>query len=547
MEDLETSINQYEEQLSVVRQALQATQDVDERESLSALQSELQELISLTQESLDAQRGKTNESQSNSRNSDDGNELDGEYALFMKEMAESGAYQDKNDSQDKCENSAQNENGDNSDIEDELATLLGMKCAVYHTHTWGGQPSLHNAMVSSVVPRQEDDQFSDLQVRVLFTHPTHPEMLPCPFFLNGECKFSDDQCRYSHGAIVQLSNLKEAIEPNYSSLKIGSRVLLKLKPPDDEDMSTVKKSTEKYHLWHRAVVKGVDLEKRSCVVKMEQNIKTGDKRKSASDEYHVLFEEIFPLSTEGGDVTDSDDSLSDTEYPESKIVRTDDDNRELLIERSLQNNAPPMGEWEQHTRGMGSRIMLAMGYVPGTGLGAASDGRLRPVEARAVPPGKSLDHCMALSENMAAQDPLKVEQKLKRLQKKEEERNKRAYEREKERERRNVFNFLNNTLGDKLESSEQSTKVPSIDIKKSTSKDLNIEQFKLEEDCRKIENEIIKLNNTLAKYPQGTSGYTSIAMQVAERNKELSTLRYKERQIAKEQKLRKDKQKMTVF
>lgn len=39
-----------------------------------------------------------------------------------------------------------------------------MKCAVYHTHTWGGQPSLHNAMVSSVVPRQDDDQFNDLKV-----------------------------------------------------------------------------------------------------------------------------------------------------------------------------------------------------------------------------------------------------------------------------------------------------------------------------------------------------------------------------------------------
>lgn len=139
-----------------------------------------------------------------------------------------------------------------------------------------------------------------------------------------------------------------------------------------------------------------------------------------------------------------------------------------------------------------------------------------------------------------------VEQKLKRLQKKEEERNKRAYEREKERERRNVFNFLNNTLGDKLDRPEQSTKAP-IDIKQSTSKDLNIEQFKLEEDCRKIENEIIKLNNSLAKYPQGTSGYRSIALQVAEKNKELSVLRNKETQIAKEQKQRKDKHKMTVF
>lgn len=52
--------------------------------------------------------------------------------------------------------------------------------------------------------------------------------------------------------------------------------------------------------------------------------------------------------------------------------------------------------------------MLAMGYVPGTGLGAASDGRVKPVEARVLPVGKSLDHCMAISEKNAAQDPFKV-------------------------------------------------------------------------------------------------------------------------------------------
>lgn len=140
----------------------------------------------------------------------------------------------------------------------------------------------------------------------------------------------------------------------------------------------------------------------------------------------------------------------------------------------------------------------------------------------------------------------KVEQKLKRLQKKEEERNKRAYEREIEREKRNVFNFLNNTLGDKPEKQQLTSATP-LDIKQSTSKDLNIEKFKLEEDCKKIENEIMKLQNTLPKYPQGTNGHRSISVQIVEKNKELNLLRNKEKQIVKEQKQRKDTQKMTVF
>lgn len=135
---------------------------------------------------------------------------------------------------------------------------------------------------------------------------------------------------------------------------------------------------------------------------------------------------------------------------------------------------------------------------------------------------------------------------MKKLQKREEERNRRAYEREKERERRNVFNFINKTLGDKNDEPETSTNAQR-DIKQSTSKDLNIEQFKITEDCRKIEAEIVKLTNSLIKYPSGTNGNRSITIQISEKNKELNTLKDRERKISNEQKHRKDKQKMTVF
>lgn len=139
-----------------------------------------------------------------------------------------------------------------------------------------------------------------------------------------------------------------------------------------------------------------------------------------------------------------------------------------------------------------------------------------------------------------------MEQKLKKLQKREEERNRRAYEREKERERRNVFNFINKTLGDKNDEPETSTNNQK-DIKQSTSKDLNIEQFKINEDCRKIEAEIVKLQNSLIKYPSGMNGYRSIAIQISEKNKELNTLKDREKRISNEQNHRKDKQKLTIF
>ncbi|XP_014370624.2 zinc finger CCCH-type with G patch domain-containing protein [Papilio machaon] len=549
MEELQNSLAQYNEQLQFVNDSLAEAQG-DMRESLLTLKSQMQKLIQVTQESLDAQSKEPNKEQNVESNilgtEGSKNELDDEYALFMQEMSKSGAYSTENN-QDSTETSK--EDGNKSDIEDELATLLGMKCAVYHTHKWGGQPSLHNAMVSSVEPHQDNDQFSDLQVRVLFTHPTHAEMLPCPFYLDGECKFSDEQCRYSHGALVQLSSLKEAIDPNYETIKPGSRILLKLKPADGEDISVAKKSTEKYHLWHIAVVKSVDFDTKECVAKLENCVKTGEKRKISADEFHLSFEEIFPLSNDNEDV-ESDDSLSDTEYPDNKSCRTEPEGAgpgrpELLVEKSLLTNTPAIGEWERYTRGIGSKLLLSMGYVPGCGLGAAGAGRLQPVEARALPAGRTLDHCMQISQ--AANDPLKVEQKLKRLQKREEERNKRAYEREKERERRNVFNFLNRTLGDSSDKPETSKDTSLTDIKQSTNKDLNIEQFKITQDSKRVELELNKLKNSLNKYPTGSSVCLNIKSQIAEKSRELDNLKSREQNIEKEQRRRKDKKNMTVF
>lgn len=52
--------------------------------------------------------------------------------------------------------------------------------------------------------------------------------------------------------------------------------------------------------------------------------------------------------------------------------------------------------------------MLSMGYIPGTGLGAASDGRLLPVEAHIMPSTASLDRCMELKQKASDKDAFLV-------------------------------------------------------------------------------------------------------------------------------------------
>ncbi|CAM9187485.1 unnamed protein product, partial [Ectocarpus sp. 4 AP-2014] len=50
------------------------------------------------------------------------------------------------------------------------------------------------------------------------------------------------------------------------------------------------------------------------------------------------------------------------------------------------------GDWEQHTKGFGSRMMNRMGYRRGEGLGKEKQGISRPVPIRVLPERRTLDH-----------------------------------------------------------------------------------------------------------------------------------------------------------
>lgn len=64
-----------------------------------------------------------------------------------------------------------------------------------------------------------------------------------------------------------------------------------------------------------------------------------------------------------------------------------------------------------------------------------------------------LDHCMILRENAGGdKDLFSVERKMQRQKKKMEQQRRKQYQKEKQREKNNVFNFMNNTFGDKSES-----------------------------------------------------------------------------------------------
>lgn len=68
-------------------------------------------------------------------------------------------------------------------------------------------------------------------------------MRPCPFFLDGKCRFEEDDCSYSHGHLVAQSDILPYREPDHASLGVGAVCLAR-----DEDSG----------LWKRAQITSVD-------------------------------------------------------------------------------------------------------------------------------------------------------------------------------------------------------------------------------------------------------------------------------------------------
>lgn len=193
-----------------------------------------------------------------------------------------------------------------------------------------------------------------------------------------------------------------------------------------------------------------------------------------------------------------------------------------------------------------------MGYVIGTGLGQNGEGIIVPISAQVLPPGRSLDHCMALREQANGDKNLFcVEKKLKRQQEKQELINAKAYEREKNNQ--DVFNFLNQSILNNMPSTSGNKNISkllkrsNLDVKSQTNRKLNVESFKIGEDIRKMEREIQKLQESLRRQKYGTQISQQLNMQLDIRKTELDRMKKSENCLQKEQNIRKDKSKLTIF
>ncbi|XP_062397891.1 zinc finger CCCH-type with G patch domain-containing protein [Sardina pilchardus] len=353
---LVASIQTYSGQLQQVDAALAAGLDPEQRADLLQLRGDLQQLVELTESSLLSLRksqllasleAPTEALQAHTEQST---------ASFYSELTGLGV-----DSHSSAP-AGETESREEEEEEEEEVISSGSKVRAPYRTSWGTL-EYHNAMVMGAEPAEEGEEL----VRVLYLHPTHRSMKPCPFYLEDKCRFPDN-CRFSHGEVVAVAELRDFLEADLSALEEGSSCQAR---HDDG-------------VWYPAKI--TELKGGVYKVKFDSLL---------LKEAELEADGVIPPMRTDDPASSESESEEDAEAGFAKVVDSEDSGWAEV-------NSSEFGGWEVHTRGIGSRLLLKMGYEQGKGLGKSLEGRVEPVQAVVVPRGAAaLAECGELTRSLA--------------------------------------------------------------------------------------------------------------------------------------------------
>ena len=318
------------------------------------------------------------------------------------------------------------------DLQSEVKKKVGSKCLAPFFSRLNQTTSYHNAVIYS-----DDIELQSDCVLVIFSHPIEIAMVPCPFFLDGRCRFTDEKCKYSHGENCRIAELKEFVAPSYQGLSEGQKVLAK--------------STQG-QLWEYAQIHMVSANCEEVVVQW-----------SNKQVEHLPVNSILPF--------EKDEEEAEIEFDNTTLEKLNQVEDDFILK--IDPCADKLGAWETHTRGIGSKLMAKMGYIFGTGLGKESEGRVEPVPIVSYPRGISLDFCQNAKQTPNPTPDLN---------------------KKKIRKETNMFDIVNAACSFKVKNRDASSPM----LEKSDS--LQVQGFKLGQRLEATRREVSQLQQSLARH-----------------------------------------------
>ncbi|XP_058989976.1 zinc finger CCCH-type with G patch domain-containing protein [Mustela lutreola] len=516
-EGLQSALRTYDGQLRQVERALGAGLDaagVDAAElaDLRRLQGDLKELIELTEASLvSVRKSKLLAALDGARAAPDEAE---DLAEGVAGPAAPGAEPEtgpergappaaRGREREREQQEQQQQQQEQHEAEDDAeGAWSGRKVNAPFRSPWGTL-EYHNAMIAGA-----EAAGAEAAVRVLCLCPTHESLKPCPFFLDGRCRFQQ-RCRFSHGQVVSVDELRPFQDPDLSSLQAGSACLAK----------------QQDGLWYPARI--TDVDNGYYTVKFDSLL-----LKEAVVEGDSI---LPPLRTDPTGSSDSDSGdADDPSY--ARVVEP------VAADHGACSSA--FGGWEVHTRGIGSRLLAKMGYEFGKGLGRHAEGRVEPIHAVVLPRGKSLDQCIETLHKRTRSGRAGTPRPPK------------CQERGGARPPpRSVFDFLNETLQCRASGALEAGAAPPGRSGKemyrageSAKRALSLRLFQTEKKIKQTQQDIQGIQKALAR---NTGRHSVTAAQLQERlagaQRELGQLRAQEAGLQREQRKADTHKKMTEF
>lgn len=363
--------------------------------------------------------------------------------------------------------------------------LIGMQCRAPYPREIDRAVLLHNAIIFDIVNKEADPEA--LKVVILYCYPLEEKMRPCEYFLDDRCTYGIT-CRFSHGEVVSFSDLLEYVPPDFSNLTEGKLILVR----------------NSRMLWSSARVVATDGNKLAA------------KFLSTGKEISCEFADILPLEESNAEeTTDGKQEVGTSSWPE------------LKGESYGEVKIGDIGDWERHTRGIGMKLLLKMGYKVGEGLGRNSHGIVHAIQPVIYPKSKSLDVCMERKHKVVDG----IEQRKKRIKTE-------LANRFKSKLAFNVFDILNEKLASNVPPEAELRQKERKRLKESSAEELNINALNLEREMRELKAKERKLREGIGRNFRDHATAEKLKKKLLECQKNIHELERKQERLTNEVNLR---------